>query len=144
MRVAEFQCGLSGSGPPTKAFMNEPLNKRMFWRLWLRALTVKRPQAVLATSSLLVGGATVSARPGKALQVVVHESGNARIGLVVDEILELVEDEIALNEVRGRPGVVGSSVIRGRATDLLDLPALLAHANVPGFAAAVAEGGPRP
>jgi putative ABC transport system permease protein len=40
--------------------MNEPLNNRMFWRLWLRALTVKRPQAVLAISSLLVGGATVS------------------------------------------------------------------------------------
>jgi putative ABC transport system permease protein len=32
----------------------------MFWRLWLRALTVKRPQAVLAISSLLVGSAIVS------------------------------------------------------------------------------------
>ena len=99
---------------------------------------------LLSLIDLLEPGATVPGRAGKALQVVVHESGNARIGLVVDEILELVEDEIALNEVRGRPGVVGSSVIRGRATDLLDLPALLAHANVPGFAAAAAEGGPRP
>ena len=90
---------------------------------------------------LLEPGAHVPARAGAALQVVVHESGSARIGLVVDEILELVEEEIALNEVRDRPGVVGSSVIRGRATDLLDLPALLAHANVPGFAAVATERG---
>src|ERR1043166_6026889 len=40
--------------------MNKPVDKRMFWRLWLRALTVKRPQAVLAISSLVVGGAMVS------------------------------------------------------------------------------------
>ena len=72
-----------------------------------------------------------------ALQVVVHERGTSRIGLVVDEILELVEEEISLDEVRKRPGVVGSSVIRGRATDLLDLPALLAHAGVPGFTPAI-------
>ena len=76
--------------------------------------------------------------------MVVHESGNARVGLVVDEILELVEDEVAVNEVRGRPGIIGSSVIRGRATDLLDVRALLAHAGVPGFAAAAPGGGARP
>ena len=90
---------------------------------------------------LLEPGATDPTRAKTALQVVVHESGDARIGLVVDEILELVEEEVVLDEVRDRPGVVGSSVIRGRATDLLDLPALLAHARIPGFTAAVSEGG---
>jgi len=97
---------------------------------------------LLSLLDLLEPGAPNPARADTALQVVVHERGNARIGLVVDEILELVEEEITLDEVGDRPGVVGSSVIRGRATDLLDLPALLAHAGVPGFAPAAAEAGP--
>jgi len=96
---------------------------------------------LLSLLELLEPGTHIPPRAGAALQVVVHESGNARVGLVVDEILELVEEEITVNEVRDRPGVVASSVIRGRATDLLDLPALLAHANVPGFAAAAPERG---
>ncbi|TMQ67104.1 MAG: chemotaxis protein CheA [Candidatus Eisenbacteria bacterium] len=99
---------------------------------------------LLPLLGLLEPGAPDPARAETPLQVVVHESGNARVGLVVDEILELVEDEVAVNEVRGRPGVIGSSVIRGRATDLLDVRALLAHAGVPGFAAAAPEGGARP
>ena len=32
----------------------------LFWRLWVRALTVRRPQAALALVSLLVGAATMS------------------------------------------------------------------------------------
>lgn len=40
--------------------MNRPANRRMFWRLWFRALTVKRPQAIVALVSLLVGAATIS------------------------------------------------------------------------------------
>jgi two-component system chemotaxis sensor kinase CheA len=96
---------------------------------------------LLRLLDLLEPGAPDAARADKSLQVVVHERGNARIGLVVDEILELVEEQISLDEVRDRPGIVGSSVIRGRATDLLDLPALLSHAGVPGFATAVSESG---
>ncbi|HYR69031.1 MAG TPA: chemotaxis protein CheW, partial [Candidatus Dormibacteraeota bacterium] len=98
---------------------------------------------LLPLLGLLEPGAPDPTRAETPLQVVVHESGNARVGLVVDEILELVEDEVAVNEVRDRPGVIGSSVIRGRATDLLDLRTLLARAGVPGFAAAVTEGGGR-
>src|SRR5271169_2629558 len=32
----------------------------LYWRLWLRSLTVKRPQAVLAIGSLLVGATVAS------------------------------------------------------------------------------------
>lgn len=34
--------------------------RSLFWRLWLRSLTVKRPQAALAISALLVGAAVAS------------------------------------------------------------------------------------
>src|SRR5437660_8552601 len=47
------------------SLMTEPERKKrmrnsLFWRLWLRALTVKRPQAGVAIGSLLVGAATMS------------------------------------------------------------------------------------
>lgn len=34
--------------------------RSLFWRLWLRSLTVKRPQAALAVASVLVGAAVAS------------------------------------------------------------------------------------
>jgi two-component system chemotaxis sensor kinase CheA len=71
--------------------------------------------------------------PSPSLQVVVHEEGGTRVGLVVEEILELVEQNFEIDAVTGRPGVTGSAVIRGRATDVLDIPELLAQAEIPGF-----------
>ena len=62
-----------------------------------------------------------------------HEESGARVGLVVEEILELVEQDFEIDAVTGRHGVTGSAVIRGRATDILDIPELLAQAEVPGF-----------
>src|SRR5579863_508124 len=46
--------------------MNSPsreqprIRRSLFWRLWLRSLTVKRPQAALAVCSVLVGAAVAS------------------------------------------------------------------------------------
>lgn len=39
---------------------NQKIPGSMFWRLWWRALSVKRPQAMLALGSLLVGAAVAS------------------------------------------------------------------------------------
>lgn len=36
------------------------IRRSLFWRLWFRALTVKRPQAALAAGSLLAGAAVMS------------------------------------------------------------------------------------
>src|SRR6266516_5620427 len=38
----------------------KPTRNSLFWRLWLRALTVKRAQTGVALVSLLLGAATVS------------------------------------------------------------------------------------
>ena len=82
-----------------------------------------------------------SNHPTGPLQVLVHERNGARIGLEVEEILEIVEDDFEVDSAGGRPGIVGSTVIRGKATDLLDLPELLAHAAVSGFASPSAAAG---
>ncbi len=74
--------------------------------------------------------ASPSPRAGDVLRVVVHGHGAGSVGLMVEEIQEIVEETFTLQEVQGRPGVLGSAVIRGKVTDWVDLPLLLQSAGV--------------
>jgi len=89
---------------------------------------------------LLEPGAAAPEAKDDRLRVVVHERDSGSMGLVVDELLGLVEEAPALQRIDGRPGVVGSAVIRGRVTDLLDIPELLAAAALHPPAAPVGAG----
>jgi len=60
------------------------------------------------------------------LQVVVQQWGGREVGLVVDSIVDVAEEEVALDPTRARPGVAGCAVIQGRITEILDTAALLA------------------
>jgi two-component system, chemotaxis family, sensor kinase CheA len=66
-----------------------------------------------------------AAAGGETVRVIVVESCGRAVGLAVDEIVEILREPVTLGE-SPRAGVRGSAVIRGRATDLLDLGALLA------------------
>ncbi|HYJ31951.1 MAG TPA: chemotaxis protein CheA [Candidatus Binatia bacterium] len=68
------------------------------------------------------------------IRVVVVERDGRAIGLAVEEIVEILEEPI-MPEDSPRAGVRGSAVIRGRATDLLDLEALLASSGQSAVAA---------
>jgi two-component system chemotaxis sensor kinase CheA len=49
------------------------------------------------------------------------EAGSERsVGLLVDEIVDVVEDAVNIELVVDRPGLLGTAVIAGRATDILD------------------------
>ena len=48
------------SAPPRTAMAEAKNQNSLFWRLWLRALTVRRPQAAVALVSLVVGAAVIS------------------------------------------------------------------------------------
>jgi two-component system, chemotaxis family, sensor kinase CheA len=63
-------------------------------------------------------------RPDSALHVVVHRHGERRVGLVVERILDVVEHVMSL-EPATRPGVIGTMVIEGRATEVLDVEAVV-------------------
>jgi two-component system chemotaxis sensor kinase CheA len=67
--------------------------------------------------------------PSDMIQVVVFSHAGAHIGLVVDQILDIVEDSLANPRPPGRRGVLGSVVIAGRVTELLDVEAVLQHAH---------------
>ena len=60
------------------------------------------------------------------LDVVVHDHGGRHVGLVVDEILDIVDERVTVEQVaRSAPGVVGSIIVQGAVTDLVDVSALL-------------------
>ncbi|GAA0609417.1 hypothetical protein GCM10009547_09370 [Sporichthya brevicatena] len=59
--------------------------------------------------------------------VVVHRHENdAAVGLVVDSILDVIEEEVVLSAVGARRGLAGSAVLQSRVTDIVDVPALVA------------------
>ena len=60
------------------------------------------------------------------LQVVVYTGQERPLGLVVDRILDIVEESFVVQRQTGRKGVMGSAVIQKRATDILDVPGLIA------------------
>lgn len=66
-------------------------------------------------------------RSDDVLQVLVHNDGGYEIGLVVDKFLDIVEDRAELQEIRPRPGILGSVVLDGRIAEVLDLEAAIAQ-----------------
>jgi two-component system chemotaxis sensor kinase CheA len=55
------------------------------------------------------------------LQVIVVTEHGRSIGLIVDEILDIVTDSTTINRTSAQPGILGSSVIQKRVTDFLDV-----------------------
>ncbi len=45
---------------------------------------------------------------------------NRSMGLVVDEILDIVDDRLAVELGANRPGMIGSAIVAGKATEILD------------------------
>ena len=69
------------------------------------------------------------------MQLVVYTQGGQSVGLVVDEILDIVEDAVHVRSLRAGRGLLGSAVIQQRVTDILDVPGLI-HAVDPDLATA--------
>jgi two-component system chemotaxis sensor kinase CheA len=54
-------------------------------------------------------------------QVVVFNDGDRSVGMVVDQILDVVEEAVTVRQKSGRKGLLGSAVVDDRITDFLDL-----------------------
>ncbi len=66
--------------------------------------------------------------------VVVHrQDGESAVGLVVEQILDVVEQEITLSPVGDRFGLLGSAVLQGVVTDIVDVPTLVGQAKAGGY-----------
>ncbi|WP_293864300.1 chemotaxis protein CheW [uncultured Alsobacter sp.] len=61
--------------------------------------------------------------------VLLFSDGQRTAGLVVDEIVDIVEDHFDVKPVGQMPGLLGTAVIRERATEVLDIGYWLASAH---------------
>lgn len=55
------------------------------------------------------------------LPMLVFSDAGRSMGLVVDEIIDIVEDSLNIEVGSERPGVLGSAVIKGKATEVVDI-----------------------
>ena len=60
------------------------------------------------------------------VQVVVYTENGRSVGLVIDQILDIVEESVVLQPDTGRQGVLGTAIIQQRTTEILDIQSLLA------------------
>ncbi|MCB9949003.1 MAG: chemotaxis protein CheW [Rhodospirillaceae bacterium] len=60
--------------------------------------------------------------------VLVFADNERAMGLIVDEIVDIVEEHLAVELAGDRPGVLGSAIIAGRATDVIDAGTYLTQA----------------
>jgi two-component system chemotaxis sensor kinase CheA len=61
-------------------------------------------------------------------QVIVFQDGERSLGIVVDQILDIVEDVVTIRRQSARKGLLGSAVVGKRVADVLDLQAVLGAA----------------
>lgn len=73
-------------------------------------------------------GAVVRAEGSQPL--LVFTDGGRSVGLIVDEIVDIVEDRLEIRLGGETPGVIGSAIVRGAATEIIDV----AHYLPLGFA----------
>ena len=62
------------------------------------------------------------------VQAIVFADGSRSLGVMVDQILDIVEEAVSVRQSVKRPGLLGSAVIGKQVTDFLDLRALIAAA----------------
>lgn len=61
--------------------------------------------------------------------VVVFSDGTSALGLLVDQIRDILEEPLIIRSGTQRPGILGTAVIDGKATDIVDTQYYLAQAN---------------
>jgi two-component system chemotaxis sensor kinase CheA len=61
--------------------------------------------------------------------LLVFSDGDHAMGLMVDEIIDVVEDRLEIELTADRPGLLGTAIIAGHATDVLDTGYWLSQAG---------------
>ncbi len=74
--------------------------------------------------------------------VLVFTDGSRSMGLLVDEIIDIVEERLSIEMTAKRQGVIGSAIVSGKSTDIIDTGQYLTQAY-PDWFGAMDRGGPR-
>ncbi|WP_417489276.1 chemotaxis protein CheW [Maricaulis sp.] len=66
-------------------------------------------------------GGQIGGTQGQRQPVLVFSEGHGAIGLAVDQIVDVVEERVDLQMRSDKPGIIGSAIIKGKATDVVDI-----------------------
>jgi chemotaxis signal transduction protein len=86
------------------------------------ALTERRQQPRSA-------GSSAPGAEDEKIQVVVYTDQGRSVGLVVDRILDIAHEAVKIQKHSGRHGTLGTMVVQGRVTELLDLKGIIQTAD---------------
>lgn len=78
---------------------------------------------------LPVDGVTNSDSGPDPQPVIVFSEGEKSMGLVVNEIQDIIEEKLVIRMQSQRPGVLGTAIINGKATDVIDTQHYVIQAN---------------
>jgi two-component system chemotaxis sensor kinase CheA len=78
---------------------------------------------------LVPASSSVTFTAGHCNSVIVFNDGSASFGIAVTDIRDIVDEIVSLDLVSTRPGVLGTAVIAGAATDVLDVSYYMARAR---------------
>jgi two-component system chemotaxis sensor kinase CheA len=70
---------------------------------------------------LVVANENVRVRSEGAQPLLVFSDGSRSMALVVDEIIDIVEDRLDVEVGSDNPGVLGSAIVKGQATEIIDV-----------------------
>jgi two-component system chemotaxis sensor kinase CheA len=70
---------------------------------------------------LICPGDSVRVRETGSQPLLVFSDGARSMALVVDRIVDIVEEEFEIEVSDGRPGIIGSAIVKGEATDIVDV-----------------------
>jgi two-component system chemotaxis sensor kinase CheA len=66
------------------------------------------------------------------MPIIVYSEGNRSVGFIVDGILDVVEESVVLETCTSHGGILGSVVVQGKVTDMLDVQGVI-RAQAPWF-----------
>lgn len=128
-----FACGEQGrmALPLNAVARLEEIPRAQVERLGSQEVMQYRGQIVpLVFLSKLLFKEAAPVSTAAALQVVVCSHAERLVGLVVDNIFDIVHEAVVVRREGGRVGVTGSVVIQGRVTELLDIEAAVRLAQI--------------
>jgi two-component system chemotaxis sensor kinase CheA len=94
-----------------------------------RALRQRRPSTNGRPGTRRRASDLSKGQEGDPLQVVVYAGKGQRVGLVVDQILDIAEETLVSRSRAQRPGVLFTAVVQGRVTEFLDLEGIMRTAE---------------
>ena len=71
----------------------------------------------------------ISAQPGERQPVLVVNNGNRVVGIGVDKVLDITEDVLNVSIGDDTPGILGTAVLGGKATEVIDIGYFLSQAD---------------